>query len=517
MADAAPLESSTSSARRPKPLLGFWQIWNMSFGFFGIQMAFALQGANVSRIFQALGAEIDEIAILWIAGPLTGLLVQPIVGYFSDKTWTPLGRRRPYFLGGAIASTVALLIMPNAPILWVAAAMLWILDAAINVSMEPFRAFVGDKLPSRQRAQGFAMQTVFIGSGAFLASLAPFFFAEVLGLSNTAEAGALPQTVKYAFYVGAFFMLVSIAWTVITTPEYSPEEVASFEPEGVDDDTVELTGNAVNPGFFIRCGLALAAIGSLSFWLVAASGADKQFFVLTGLFAAIGLFFLMNALLLQRGNTTNSFSSIMGTLVSLPRVMRQLAVVQFFSWFALFILWIYTTPAVTSFHFGSDDPTSAIYNEGANWVGWLFGVYNIVAAGYAFILPSLATRFRRRTVHSINLIAGGLGLMSFIIIRDPQWLVLSMIGVGMAWASILTMPYTMLSDALPQKKLGIFLGIFNFFIVLPQLVVSGTMGPIVRDLLDGRGELALVIGGGSFVLGAIAVLFVDRTKPLASA
>ncbi|NNU17023.1 MFS transporter [Parvularcula sp. ZS-1/3] len=509
---ATAIEPEITAGLRPKPALGFWQVWNMSFGFFGIQMAFALQGANVSRIFQTLGAEIDQIAILWIAGPVTGLLVQPIVGYFSDKTWTPLGRRRPYFLGGAIVATLALLVMPNSPFLWVAAAMLWILDAAINVSMEPFRAFVGDKLPSRQRTQGFAMQTVFIGSGAFLASLAPWFFAEILDIANTAEAGVVPESVKYAFYVGAFFLLLTIGWTVLTSKEYSPEEMAGFETDGIGGDEVELTGHAKRPSFFMSSGAALVAIGALGFWAVAATGADKQFFVLTGLFAVLGAFFLINALLLK-GSGTGSFSSIMGSLVSLPRVMRQLAVVQFFSWSALFLMWIYATPAVTSFHFGSDDPTSALYNEGANWVGWLFAIYNIVAAVYAFILPPMATRLRRRTVHSVNLVAGALGLASFAFFRDPNWLILSMVGVGMAWASILTMPYTMLSDALPQKQLGIFMGIFNFFIVLPQLIVAGTMGPILRDYMGGRAELALLVGGVFMLLGAVAVHFVDRTKP----
>ncbi|NRA30108.1 MAG: MFS transporter [Parvularculaceae bacterium] len=508
------MSENAQAAAPGKPNLQFWGIWNMSFGFFGIQMAFALQGANVSRIFQTLGAEIDEVAILWIAGPVTGLLVQPIVGYFSDRTWTRLGRRRPYFLAGAICATLALIIMPNSPTLWLAASMLWILDAAVNVSMEPFRAFVGDLLPSRQRTQGFAMQTVFIGTGAFLASLAPWFFANVVGVANTAAEGAIPPSVQYAFYVGAFFLLLTICWTVFTTKEYSPEQLAKFEGRAADDHgEVELTGRAIDPSFFLRWGAILVVGGAVGFWLVGSQGADKQFFVLTGMLALLGLLFVFNSLALKSSSSVGSFSSILGTLVSLPRVMRQLAVVQFFSWFALFIMWIYATPAVTSFQYGSTDPTSAAYNEGANWVGWLFAIYNIVAAVYAFFLPPMASRLRRRTVHGVSLLFGAVGLASFAFISDPKLLLISMVGVGIAWASILTMPYTMLSDSLPPRQLGIFMGIFNFFIVLPQLIVSGVMGPILRDVLDGRAELVLLVGGVSMALGAVAVQFVDRTKP----
>ncbi|MEM9840064.1 MAG: MFS transporter [Pseudomonadota bacterium] len=510
----AGISMAAGETLREKPALKFWQIWNMSFGFFGIQMAFALQGANVSRIFQTLGADIDKVALLWIAGPITGLVVQPIIGYFSDKTWTPLGRRRPYFLAGAIFATAALFIMPNSPALWVAAAMLWILDAAINVSMEPFRAFVGDLLPSRQRASGFAMQTVFIGSGAFLASLAPWFLAEVMGVANTAPEGVIPPSVTYAFYIGAVLLVFALAWTVLTTKEYSPEEMASFEAQGVGESEGTLAPHATRPRFFATWGAIAVGVGAAATWAILACGGDKQFFILAGGVIVLGLLFLVNGGLLSAGGASGSLSGIMGSLVSMPRVMKQLAVVQFFSWSGLFMMWIYTTPAVTSFHFGSEDPTSALYNEGANWVGWLFGTYNIVAAVYAFCLPPMANRFRRRTVHSINLIAGGLGLASFVFIREPTFLLFSMVGIGMAWASILTMPYTMLSDALPQNQLGIFMGIFNFFIVLPQIIVSGTMGPIVRDLLDGRAELALAIGGVSLCIGAVAVMFVDRTKPL---
>ncbi|MEL7487254.1 MAG: MFS transporter, partial [Pseudomonadota bacterium] len=392
-----------------KPALSFWQIWNMSFGFFGIQIGFALQGANVSRIFQTLGAEIDDIAILWIAGPVTGLLVQPLVGHFSDRTWTGLGRRRPYFLAGAILTTLALLVMPNSPALWVAAATLWILDASINISMEPFRAFVGDLLPSRQRTQGFAMQTVFIGTGAFLASLAPWFLSEFMGVANTAPEGVIPDSVKFSFYIGAVALFIAIMWTVFTSREYSPEEMEAFDKTEAANAPARAQAHEAPPGapFFIRYGLIGVAIGGLASFAISAFDGDKQFFVLAGGVFFLGACFLINARFIQKQRTENFFSHILSDLTTMPVVMRQLAVVQFFSWFGLFIMWIYSTPAVTSFHYGTDDPTSALYNTGANWVGWMFAIYNVVAAIYAFLLPPLANRMRRRALHAVNLSIGG--------------------------------------------------------------------------------------------------------------
>jgi maltose/moltooligosaccharide transporter len=496
-----------------KPELRFWQIWNLSFGFFGIQMAFALQGANVSRIFQTLGANIDDIAILWIAGPVTGLLVQPLVGHFSDRTWGPLGRRRPYFLAGAILASIALVAMPNVSALWAAAVMLWLLDASINLSMEPFRAFVGDMLPSRQRTTGFAMQTVFIGGGAFLASLAPWFLAEVIGVSNTAPAGVIPDSVRFAFYGGAICLLLAIGWTIIKTPEYSPEELASFDETASVHASGAVVQVAQRPaGFFAKWGAILLAVSAGGAATIAALSADRQLYVLAGMLGLAGLLFVVNAVQQRAPGPDTLINTVLQDLVAMPRIMRQLAVVQFFSWFGLFILWVYATPAVTSRHFGTTDPTSLAYNEGANWVGWLFAIYNAIAAIYAFTLPPLAGRMRPQVLHAINLILGGLGLASIAWFSAPMWLIVSMIGVGIAWASILTIPYAMLTDALPAGKFGIYMGIFNFFIVLPQLIVSGVMGPILRELLAGQAVLTMLVGGGTMVVAAVASLSISFDK-----
>ena len=334
-----------------KPQLSFWQIWNMCFGFLGIQFGFALQNANVSRIFQTLGAEMDEIPVLWIAAPLTGLIVQPIVGYLSDRTWTGLGRRRPYFLVGAVLSTLALFVMPESPALWIAAGMLWVLDASINISMEPFRAFVGDQLPCRQRPTGYAMQSFFIGVGSVVASLLPFLLAH-LGVANTAGPGEVPDTVRYAFWFGGAVLLLAVGWTIVSTREYPPAQLQAW------DEAPVLVRPPLDRGRLARHGIAWLAAGALLAAAVVGFGLDKQLYILAGLLAAYGL--AQFALRHLRGD--NPLASILGDLHHMPRVMRQLAVVQFFSWFALFAMWIYTTAAVTGVHFGSDDPTSAAYN-----------------------------------------------------------------------------------------------------------------------------------------------------------
>lgn len=500
-----------------KPELRFWQIWNLSFGFFGIQMAFALQGANVSRIFQTLGANIDDIAILWIAGPVTGLIMQPLVGHFSDRTWGPLGRRRPYFLVGAILASIALVAMPNVAALWAAAVTLWLLDASINMSMEPFRAFVGDMLPSRQRTTGFAMQTVFIGSGAFLASLAPWFLAEVMGVSNTAPSGLIPDSVRFAFYGGAVCLVIAIGWTVVSTPEYSPTELAEFDEGQPAESGPVATSSKERPStFFAAWGAALVAVAVLGGGAISILSADRQLYVLAGAVGLAGLLFLLNAYQIRAHQTRSDrhdslANHLLQDLVAMPRVMRQLALVQFFSWFGLFILWIYATAAVTSQHFGSNDPASLAYNKGANWVGWLFAIYNVVAALYAFSLPPLARRMRPQLLHAVNLVIGGLGLASIAWFNSPMWLIASMIGVGIAWASILTIPYAMLTDALPPGKFGIYMGIFNFFIVLPQLVVSGVMGPVLREVLGGNPVRTMLVAGASLGLAAVSALNVGRS------
>ncbi|MFN7389611.1 MFS transporter [Brevundimonas sp.] len=495
----------------------------MCVGFFGIQIGFGLQNANTSRIFQTLGAEVDSLAILWIAAPLTGLIVQPIIGYFSDKTWGPLGRRRPYFLFGAIATTIALIFMPNAPVLWMAAATLWIMDAAINVTMEPFRAFVGDNLPEEQRATGYAMQSFFIGTGAVFASCLPWLLTQ-FGVANTAPEGIVPDSVRISFYVGAAAMLMAVLWTVFSTKEYSPEQIDAFEgahPAPSATDAMRPAARYLSGGLVW---LAVGAVAFLAVWFVrdqaAALSAEvedwrkavgKELYVLAGFVAGFGVLQLLVAAF-RRAAKSNGLTEILDDMFGMPETMRGLAVVQFFSWFALFAMWIYTTAAVTAVHFGSSDTTSVAYNEGADWVGVLFGVYNGVAALVAFGLPVLARRIGKRGAHAVALAMGGLGLIGIFLIRDPQMLWLPMVGVGIAWASIVSLPYAILSSAVPGRKMGIFMGVFNIFIVVPQLVAATLLGLMLNALFQSQAIWALVVGGVSFFIAAAMSLHVQEVK-----
>lgn len=494
---------------KQKPQLSFWQIWNMSFGFLGIQFGFALQNANVSRIFQTLGAPIDDLAILWLAAPLTGLLVQPVIGYMSDKTWTRLGRRRPYFLVGAVLASLSLLYMPHSPVLWVAAGMLWILDASINISMEPFRAFVGDMLPERQRTRGFTMQSFFIGVGAITASFMPWIMSNWIGVSNTAEAGVVPDSVIYSFWLGGAVLLIAVLWTVFSTKEYSPEQLEAFERHQSELRAAAPETEARSVNSYFSWGGAFAATGVLFGILIELLNLDPKLQVLAILVAAIGLLQLLAGWMLQRGRVENGIYQVAHDLFHMPKTMAQLAVVQFFSWFALFALWIYGTSAVTSYHYGTLDPTTPVFNEGADWVGVLFGVYNGFAAVAAFAIPVLARWSSRKGAHMINLCLGAAGLISFLFIRDPAWLLLSMVGVGFAWASILSMPYAILSCSLPAHKMGVYMGIFNFFIVIPQIVAVSILGLMLQSLFDGQSIYILVTGGFSFLVAAAATLLVS--------
>ena len=473
----------------------------------GIQFGFALQNANTSRIFETLGAAIDEISILWIAAPVTGLIVQPIVGYFSDRTWTKLGRRRPYFLAGAILSSVALCFMPNSPTLWMAAGMLWIMDASINISMEPFRAFVGDNLPDEQSTLGFAMQSFFIGIGAVVGSLLPWMFANWFDISNTAAEGAIPDSVKWSFYLGAAVFFLSVLWTVYRSEEYTPEELASFEDSDVTDhDIGPLTGERLSRQIII--GSIMAFVGVMFTIYLFIAELEKELYILGFGLAITGILFIA-ASQINKLKRTNAFSTIMNDMLGMPAQMRQLAVVQFFSWFALFAMWIYTTSAVTSHIYGTSDTNSQLYNDGADWVSVLFAVYNGIAALVAFLLPVLAKRFGRKITHLICLVAGGLGLVSVFFINDPAMLTISMIGVGIAWASILSMPYAMLSSALPAAKMGYYMGVFNFFIVIPQIVAATILGLLVKNLFSGAPIYALIIGGVSMILAGFLTLRVE--------
>lgn len=435
------------------PRLSIGQIWNMSIGFLGIQFGFALQNANASRILQNFGADIEHLSWFWLAAPITGMIVQPIVGHYSDRTWNKLGRRRPYFLFGAIFTAIALVFMPNSaslaafiPPMFVGAGMLMIMDASINVSMEPFRALVADKLPDSQRTKGFSIQTTLIGIGAVAGSWLTYVLAEWFGVSKVAEPGHVPNNVIFSFYVGAVVLLVAIIWTVVTTKEYSPTELKEFGIEQ-EEEKVKRSG----------------------------------------------------------------FAQIMSDFASMPKTMKQLGLVQFFSWLALFGMWVFTTPAIAQhiYKLPLNDTSSAAYNEAGNWVGILFGIYNGVAAIFAFALPIIAKKISRKRTHAISLAIGAIGLISIYFIKDPKMLILSMFAIGIAWASILSMPYAMLAGSLPAAKMGIYMGLFNFFITMPQIVNGIFGGPIIKRVFDSQAIYALIIAGISLFIAAISVLFVD--------
>ncbi len=495
-----------------KPALSFWQIWNMSFGFLGIQFGFALQNANVSRIFQTLGGDVDRLAVYWLAAPLTGLIVQPIVGHYSDKTWGRLGRRRPYLLVGAVLASLALLFMPNSPTLWIAIGTLWIMDASINISMEPFRAFVGDNLPSEQRTGGFAMQSFFIGTGAIIASFLPYAMTNWFGVENSAPEGIIPPSVKWSFYVGGIVFIGAVLWTVFSSKEYSPDEMKAFEAEKIKTNSSVVfnyrpASELLN--VFLRNGAIFLMVGMALLWFVYNRGLEKEMYIMGGGLAVYGVIQFITYLLSKLERTKNGLVEIMTDMINMPKTMGQMAVVQFFSWFALFAMWIYTTAAVTGHIYGTSDTTSALYNEGANWVGVLFGIYNGFAAIVAFSLPVLARYTSRKLTHSISLIIGGLGLISFYFISNPNLLLVSMVAIGVAWASILSMPYAILTGSLPANKMGVYMGIFNFFIVIPQILAASILGFLMRRFFGGDAIWALVAGGISMIIAAATVFFVD--------
>lgn len=492
-----------------KKKLSFWEIWNMSFGFLGIQFGFALQNANTSRIFETLGANIDEIPILWIAAPVTGLIIQPIIGYLSDKTWTRLGRRRPYFLIGAILSSIALIFMPNSPELWVAAGMLWMMDASINITMEPFRAFVGDNLSSDQRTLGFSMQSFFIGVGAVVGSALPYVLTNWFQINNTAPEGIIPDSVKWSFYIGAFVFLVAVLWTVFKSKEYSPDELAAFDDAEIESENSKDI-SSIDEKRQLQIGFGMIILGLLGITFVNQMELDKNLYILGFGITITGLMFVI-ASVLRGKNVKSSFVTITTDLLNMPTTMKQLAWVQFFSWFALFSMWIYTTQAVTGHVYGTHDTTSKLYNEGADWVGILFTAYNGVAALVAFLLPIFARITNRKITHLVALVLGGIGLISIYFIKDPNLLLLSMVGVGMAWASILSMPYAMLAGALPANKMGYFMGVFNFFIVIPQLVAATILGFIVKQFFNNEPVYALIIGGFAMILAGLLTLRVKDT------
>jgi maltose/moltooligosaccharide transporter len=489
---------------REKPTLTFFQIWNMCFGFLGLQFGFALQNANVSRIFQSLGADLDQIPIMWIAAPLTGFVVQPIVGYLSDRTWNRVGRRKPYFLVGAVFAASALWLMPRAPTLLFAAALLWVLDASINVAMEPFRAFVGDLLAPAQRPRGYAMQSFFIGVGAVVASALPWILTQ-FGFSNSGSSdgpGMIPLTVRYSFDIGAVVLLCAILWTVVRTREYPPKVLESFDDATPDAVPATPTSGAG----LVRRGIFWGGAGLIALVLVWGFKLDRQLYVI----CAGALLWSLALLVHGMRSSPGAFGTVMRDLDAMPDTMRRLAPVQFFSWLALFAMWIYTTAAVAQVHFGSTDAHSDAFNAGANWVGVLFATYSGCAAVAAIFIPMLVNRIGLKRTHLVNLWIGGIGLLSFLVIRDPQWLLASMAGVGVAWASIVSLPYALLSDSVPASKMGLYMGIFNFFIVIPQLVAASALGLLLRLLFGGAPIGALAIGGVSFIIAGVLVLRVSE-------
>lgn len=491
-----------------KPRLSFWQIWNMSFGFLGIQFGFALQNANTSRIFETLGADTASLALYWLAAPLTGLIVQPLVGYYSDRTWhVRWGRRRPFFAVGAILASITLCLMPNSPTLWMAVGVLWIMDASINISMEPFRAFVGDLLPPTQRTTGFAMQSFFIGIGAIVASFLPSIFKNWFGISNVAEAGTLPDSIRYSYYIGAFILFVTVMWTVFSTKEYPPtdlgeEKLRNREHKKIENESEFQSSFLKKSGIFLVIGLIIVSIVFLN-------QLEKELYVLGFGLIIFGVVHLLAALYIKNGKAYLGIVHIVKDFNTMPKTMIQLAYVQFFTWFALFAMWIYTTSAVTSHIFNSTDPTSQSYNDGADMVSNLFGIYNGIAALAALLLPIIAKYTSRKMTHFIALLCGGIGLASIYFISDPFWLWFSMIGVGIAWASILSMPYAMLSGSLPAEKMGYFMGVFNFFIVIPQIVAGTLLGVMLTHLFHGQSIFILVSGGVSMGIAALLSLRVD--------
>jgi maltose/moltooligosaccharide transporter len=495
-----------------KPRQGFWGLWNISFGFFGIQIGFALQNANMSRIFQSLGTSLDDLPALWVAAPLTGLLVQPVIGHMSDRTWLGrFGRRRPYFVAGAVLAAIALLVMPESPGLLFAAVMLWVLDASLNISMEPFRAFVGDMLRKDQLSAGYAAQTAFIGAGAVVGSIFPWAL-EQFHVSNEAVGGGIPDTVRYAFWFGGLILFASVMWTVLATREYSPDEMAAFNGKDGDEDNTAtvraLASKSINSSLVWIGAGAIVAVGVMKLDL------EKEVYLLAGLLAAYGIASIIAINMAKQGHDSNMLSSIVGDFSGMPDLMKKLALVQFFSWSALFIMWINTTPVVAQYGFGAADAKSPAYQAAGNWVDVLFATYNGVASIAALtLLPFLAKRVGRVRTHMIGLSCGAAGYASFFFLRDKNLLIFSEIGIGIAWASILAMPYAILASSLPQRKLGIYMGLFNVFVVVPQLLVATVMGSIMKAFFPTEPIWTMAFAAGVMALAALAMVRVPEPDP----
>ena len=492
-----------------KPRQSLAGLWNISFGFFGIQVGFALQNANMSRIFQSLGSSVDDLPALWVAAPLTGLLVQPIIGHMSDRTWLGrLGRRRPYFVAGALLAVLSLFLMPLSGQLLMAAVLLWTLDASLNISMEPFRAFVGDMLRKDQHTAGYAVQTAFIGAGAVLGSIFPALL-DKWGVSNAVARGGIPETVRFSFWFGGAALLLAVLWTVVTTREYSPDEMASFRATE-EAETAVTIGALANRSY--GTSTVWIALGISVLFAVAGWGLQKEVYLLGGLLIAYGIANAAGIALARAGRTSNILANIVGDFSGMPPIMKRLAVVQFFSWSALYTMWVFTTPVVAQYFYSSADASSAAYQKGANRVDELFAIYNGVAAVAALtLLPMLAKALGKARTHMICLFAGAAGYASFFLIKDPRMLVVSEVGIGIAWASVLAMPYAILASSLPQRKLGIYMGLFNIFIVVPQLLVATIMGSIMKAFFPGQPIWTML---GAALVMAIAAVAMLRVRAL---
>lgn len=420
--------------------MSFWQIWNMSFGFFGIQFGWGLQMANMSAIYQFLGADASKIPILWIAAPLTGLLVQPIVGYYSDRTWNRFGRRRPYFLIGAIFASLALIAMPNSSTLWMAAGLLWILDASINISMEPFRAFVGDLLPPEQRKIGFSMQSLLIGLGAVIALAMPWLLTNVFKITDIESSNEIPFVVHISFYVGAVVIIIAVFYTVFMTKEHPPRDIVAFKRKIENSKGLK-----------------------------------------------------------------NALSEIVSGIGKMPKAMKQLAVTQFFTWFGLFCMWIYFVPAISTKLF-NPDPSSEEYIRGTEWGGLCFSAYSAVAFFTSFALIYISRKHSAKSIHIVCLAIGGVSMASIPFVNSSYILLIPMVGIGIAWASILAMPYAILSNSIPSEKMGFFMGVFNFFIVLPQIVASAGLGSLMKTVMNNNQMNALLLGGIAILAASVSML-----------
>ena len=430
---------------KEKEQLTFWQIWNLTVGFFGVQFGWTLQMTNTSAIYEYLGANPEQIPILWLAAPVSGLIAQPIIGYFSDRTWGKLGRRKPYFLVGAILSSVTLILMPNSSSLWMAAGLLWILDTSINITTGSFRAFLGDVLPKNQKTRGFAMQSLFIGCGAVIASLTPWCLNYFFAINNTVQNTAIPLTVKFSFYVGAIVFLLTICWTIFNTKEYPPENLKNF--------------------------------------------LEKQ---------------------QEAESLSKVFNGIIKLIKNMPTTMKQLAYVQFFTWFGMFCFFLYFPTAVAHNIFGVFEKNSSLYANGIEWAGICIGVYNFICFIFSFLLPRIVIFTNRKITHSICLCLGGFGIISLLFIDNKYLILLPMICFGIAWSSILAIPYAILSRCLAPRNMGLYMGIFNFFIVIPQIMAALSLGWLIAHVFHGDRLLVVVLGGSSLVLASMLVHLVQE-------